>query len=167
MRPILLALAFALVARPEPVPAAPVPAAFECAAGEPYSALRADFEREFEAIHAADRLRQDEHRRTLDGMIADIDAKRGWGEAGKVEFLTALAQSPEFLEQEAVKRDLAQRLNAALEAMERGEGDACAHAREVLSLFVQGLEANETQWSHMRRTIGAKVGAQIDAAAPR
>jgi hypothetical protein len=162
MRPILLALAFALLAW-----ATPVSAAFECAAGAPYSALRADFEREFEAIRAADGLRQDEHRRALDGMIAEIDAKRGWGEAGKVEFLTTLMQSPEFLEQEAVKRDLAQRVSAALDAMERGEGDACAHARETLSLFVQGLDANEKQWSHMRRTIGAKVDAKTEAAAPR
>jgi len=154
MRPILLALAFALLAR-----ANPASAAFECAAGTPHAALRADFEREFEAIHAADRRRQDEHRRALDDMIAGIDAKRGWSEAEKSESLAALARSPEFLEQESVKRDLGRRLNAALEAMERDEGDACAHAREALSLFVQGLDANEKQWSHMRRTIGEKAGA--------
>ena len=154
MRRFVLAFACVLLAC-----APPVSAALECTPDTPHATLRADFEREFAALYAADRLRQDEHKRVLDGMIARIDAQRGWSQTEKDAFLAALAQRPEILEQETLKHDLGTRLNAALDAMERGEGDACAHAREVLSLFAQGLDANETQWMHMRRIVGERLAA--------
>ena len=162
MRFFVLAFACALLAC-----APPASAALECSPGTPHAKLHADFEREFAALYAADRLRQDEHKRVLDGMIARIDARRGWSEAEKDAFMTALAQSPEILEQETLKHDLGARLHTALEAMERNEGDACTHAREVLSLFAQGLDANEKQWSHMRTTIQTRIDAQAGTEASR
>lgn len=160
----LSVLAFACILL---VCAPPVRAALECTPDTPHATLHADFEREFAALYAADRLRQDEHKRELDGMIARIDAQRGWRQVEKDAVLTTLAQSPEILEQETLKHDLGTRLNAALEAMERNEGDACMHAREVLSLFAQGLEANEKQWSHMRTTLQTRIDAHADTGASR
>jgi hypothetical protein len=153
MHPLRVLPALALLAC-----ALPASAAFECTPGQPVAAIRTEFEREFQAIADADRKRQDEHRAALDALIDEIDAKRGWSEREKNDFLMALARNPEFETQEVAKRELGERLNAAIEAMERG-GDACAHAREALSLFVQGLDANEKQWTFMRKTIGERAAA--------
>lgn len=154
MRPFHLLAALALLAC-----ALPASAAFECMPGQPVAAVRAGFEREFQNITEADRRHQQEQGAALDALIAEIDAKDGWKQGGKEEFLMSLLGAPEFQAQESIKRDLGERMNAALDAMERGEGDACAHAREALSLFVQGLDANEKQWTFMRKAIGERTAA--------
>lgn len=153
MRPFRLLAALALLAC-----ALPASAAFECTPEQPAAAVRAEFEREFQDIVEADRKRQDEHRTALDALLAEIDAKSRWSEQERNDFLMSIVRSPEFEAPEATKRELGERLNAAIEAVERGE-DACANAREALSLFVQGLDANELQWAFMRKTIGERAAA--------
>lgn len=135
-------------------------AAFDCVSGQPYATIRDDFEREFDRLLADDRRDKDADGKALDAIIERLDADEHWRRHEKSVFLDALMRSPEFVAQEDIKRDLARRLDVALDAMEHDRGDACVHAQEALTLFQQGLAANEAQWTHMRKALETRAATR-------